>query len=152
MLHPLPFSTFGQIAALGLEVGVYCPGCFAERRIDPASEALRDRCFATIRFRCSRSRWNGLTCNAAGSVTIRPRELLKVGDPITLTFLFCNDCVPPWDIKRVQLDKPPWLIEGWKTGDRFQCPGCRGPVSWHIHGPAWRPGQLKLGTSENPAN
>src|SRR5262249_19173044 len=53
--------------------------------------------------------------------------------PITLAFLFCNDCVPPWEIKQVQLDKPPWLVEGWKAGDRFRCPGCGSRVEWHIH-------------------
>jgi hypothetical protein len=24
-------------------------------------------------------------------------------------------------------------------GDRFRCPAFRGAVSWHLHGPEWRP-------------
>jgi hypothetical protein len=33
MLHPLPFNTFGEIAAFGLEVHVSCSRCHNPRRI-----------------------------------------------------------------------------------------------------------------------
>jgi hypothetical protein len=33
MLHPLPFTTFGEIAAFGLEVHVSCSRCHNPRRI-----------------------------------------------------------------------------------------------------------------------
>jgi transposase-like protein len=52
MLHALPFTTFGEAAALGLEAHVYCPSCFRTRPVDPTADHLRDRCFATTRFRC----------------------------------------------------------------------------------------------------
>jgi hypothetical protein len=34
MLHSLPFKTFGEIAALGLQAKIYCPGCHKHRPID----------------------------------------------------------------------------------------------------------------------
>ncbi len=45
----------------------------------------------------------------------------------------------------------PWSRQCWRIwsvsparsdperDDRFECPGCHGPVAWRIHGPAWRP-------------
>jgi hypothetical protein len=62
---------------------------------------------------------------------IRPAELLRVGGPVTLAFLTCPRCI--WEINQVQLDQPPW------SGSRYRCPGCRGAVQRHIHGPAGRP-------------
>jgi hypothetical protein len=50
-LLPLPFTTFGAIAALDLKATVYCSRCYQHRPINPAAEHLRDRCFATTRFR-----------------------------------------------------------------------------------------------------
>jgi len=38
MLHPLPFTTFGEIAALRLKTRVYCSACYEHRPIDPAAE------------------------------------------------------------------------------------------------------------------
>jgi hypothetical protein len=34
MLHALPFTTFGEIAAVGLKVHVYCTRCHSWRRLD----------------------------------------------------------------------------------------------------------------------
>jgi hypothetical protein len=31
MLHALPFTTFGEAAALGLKAYVYCPTCYRTR-------------------------------------------------------------------------------------------------------------------------
>jgi hypothetical protein len=47
MLHALPFTTFGEMAALALKAAVYCSRCYEHRPIDPAAEHLRERCFAT---------------------------------------------------------------------------------------------------------
>ena len=63
---------------------------------------------------------------------IRPAEFQKVGDPVTLAFLWCNHCL--WEIDQAQLDKPPWS----GTRNRYGCPGCGRAVTSHIHGPAWR--------------
>jgi hypothetical protein len=46
MLHALPFTTFGEAAALGLEAQVYCPSCYTTRQVDPTAHRLRHCCFA----------------------------------------------------------------------------------------------------------
>jgi len=52
-LHPLPFTTFGEIAALGLEAEVHCSSCYRQTKVDPADRGLSDRVFAAAPFRCS---------------------------------------------------------------------------------------------------
>ena len=79
MLHPLPFTTFGELAALGFKATVYCSSCYEHRPIDPAAEHLRDRCFAMTRFRCTKIRYTGNVCGSPGSVEIEPSVLLPVG-------------------------------------------------------------------------
>jgi hypothetical protein len=64
MLHDLPFTTFSEIAALGLEAHVYCPTCHTMRQLDPMADRLRDRCFAGTRFRCTNTRCTSETCGA----------------------------------------------------------------------------------------
>ena len=58
-LLSLPFTAFGELSALGLEATVYCPCCYEHRSIDPTADHLRDRCFATTRFRCIKIRHTG---------------------------------------------------------------------------------------------
>jgi hypothetical protein len=106
MLHPLPFTTFGEMSALGLAAAVYCSRCYETRRIDSASETLRDRCFATARFRCTKVRYTGEVCGGPGSVEIRPFELRPVGGGADdLAFLSCKTCL--WQINHVPIDMPP---------------------------------------------
>jgi hypothetical protein len=93
-LLPLPFTTFGEIAALDLKATVYCSRCFQHRPIDPAAEHLRDRCLATTRFRCCEIRYTGGVCGCLGSGAIKPSVLLPVGGKDTLAFLFCVTCEP----------------------------------------------------------
>jgi hypothetical protein len=127
MLRELPFKTIGDIARHGLELHVYCSRCFATRRLDiEVNTALHGRPIATTRFRCRR-------CGTPGVPKIRPAELLQVGGPVTLAFLWCNSCI--WEIDQAQLDKPPWS----GSTRHYRCPGCATRVEWHIHGPAWRP-------------
>jgi hypothetical protein len=127
MLRELPFKTIGDIARHGLELHVYCSRCFATRRLDiEVNTALHGRAIATTRFRCRR-------CGTPGVPKIRPAELLQVGGPVTLAFLWCNSCI--WEIDQAQLDKPPWS----GSTRHYRCPGCATRVEWHIHGPAWRP-------------
>jgi hypothetical protein len=122
MLRALPFQTIGDIARHGLELHVYCSRCFATRRFDlERNTALDGRAFATTRFRCRR-------CGTPGVPKIRPFELLPVGGPVTLAFLWCNSCI--WEIDQAQLDKPPWR----GSAQHYRCPGCGGRVEWHIHG------------------
>ena len=60
-------------------------------------------------------------------------------ETITLAFLWCKQCLPPWEISHVPINLPPWSAVNAGKGARFQCPACRGRVDWHIHGPTWRP-------------
>jgi hypothetical protein len=103
-LHRLPFKTFGEIAALDLKATVYCSRCYEHRPIDPTAEHLRDRCFATTRFRCTEIRYTGNVCGCQGSVEIEPSVLLPVGGKDTLAFLSCSTCLPSWEINYVPID------------------------------------------------
>ena len=71
------------------------------------------------------------TCGGPGSVTIRPAELLPVGGDVHIAFLWCNRCLPSWQISHIPIDRPPWTVADWRKGDRFRCPGCHAAVSWH---------------------
>jgi hypothetical protein len=42
-LHRLPFTTFGEIAALGFEIEVHCSSCYRQTKVDPADRRLSDR-------------------------------------------------------------------------------------------------------------
>ena len=146
-LHPLPFTTFGQIAALQLKATVYCPRCYEHRPIDPAAEYLRERCFATTRFRCTKIRYTGAVCGCLGSVEIEPSAPLPVGGDYNLAFLSCTTCAPPWLVNRVPIDQPPWSAVRRERGDRFKCPGCGKAAAWHIHGQTWRPNAAATSTA-----
>ena len=87
MLHPLPFATFAELAARGFKATVYCSRCYEHRPIDLAAEHLRDRCFATTRFRCTtKIRYTGAVCGSSGSVEIEPSVLLPAGGKDILAF------------------------------------------------------------------
>ena len=85
-LHPLPFTTFGELEALGLKATVYCSRCYEHRPIDPAADHLRDRCFVTTRFKCTKVRYTGDVCGCIGSVPIQPTVLLPIGGKDTSPF------------------------------------------------------------------
>ena len=74
MLHPLQFTKFGELTPLGLVAvaAVYCSRCYETRRIE--DERVRDRCFATARFRCTKIRYTGEVCGCPGQLQIRPAE------------------------------------------------------------------------------
>jgi hypothetical protein len=78
-------------------------------------------------------------CRAPGFVYIKPAVLLPVGGEVTLIFLSCPRCVPPWFIEHMPADRPPWLRAGWGPDDHYRCPACRGRIDSRFHGPAWRP-------------
>jgi hypothetical protein len=124
-LLPLPFTTFGDLAALGLKATVYCSRCYQHRPIDPAAEHLRDRCFATTRFRCCEIRYTGDVCGCLESVAIKPPVLLPVGGKDTPAFLFCITCEPSWEINHVPIDQPPMVSGGPEQQRPLQVPGVR---------------------------
>ena len=138
-LVPLPFTTFGEIGTLDLSATVYCSRCYEQRPIETTAEHLRDRCFATTRFRCTKIRYTGDVCGCPGSVAVQPSVLLPVGGEDTMPFLFCRTCLPSWEINHMPIDKPPWSAVKRNGNDRFRCPACGKAVAWRIHGPNWRP-------------
>ena len=122
MLHALPFKTFGEIAALGLEIEVHCSSCYRQTKVDLADRRLNDRVFAAAPFRCSGMRDRGFAvplqpCRAPGFVYIKPAVLLPVGGEVTLIFLSCPRCVPPWFIEHMPADRPPFPRAGWGPDD-----------------------------------
>ena len=101
-LVPLAVSTFGEIAALELEVHVWCQRCKQQRPVPLNSPALYARVFAGSRFRCTRTLWDGKVCNGAGHPTIRPATLLPTDQDTGLADIYCDRCVPPWRAGRSQ--------------------------------------------------
>ena len=155
-LHRLPFTTFGEIAALGFEIEVHCSSCYRQTKVDLADRRLNDRVFAAAPFRCSGMRDRGFAvplqpCRAPGFVYIKPAVLLPVGGEVTLIFLSCSRCLPPWFIEHMPADRPPWLRAGWGPDDRYRCPACRGRIDWRIHGPAWRPTYSRASIQASPS-
>ncbi len=67
MLHPLPFTTFSEIARLGLEAHVSCSHRYSPLRISLDEDLLWSRQFAGTRLRCTNMRWNGEACRGLGS-------------------------------------------------------------------------------------
>jgi hypothetical protein len=114
---PLPFTTFGEILAHGLAVHVWCAQC---KNWGRANLSGRDaQRFAGARFRCG--------CGGFGHPSIRPATPTQATAGDTITDLYCGRCVPPWEMRDVRLDRPPWsgVAAG---GGRFLCPGCRRQV------------------------
>jgi hypothetical protein len=101
VLRPLPFSTFREVAELGLVVEIWCTKCKGSRRIDPADPRWTGRGFAGARFACTRP-----SCGGPGVCSIEPAECIPTGSSIKRAFLMCVSCVPPWC--DVRLDQPLW--------------------------------------------
>src|ERR1041384_474811 len=90
MLRQFPFETIGDIARLGLELHVYCPRCFATRRLDlEMNTALHGRAFATRaadRQQFSRSDLRQPRCAAApaaeagDNASVPVVQLMHLGD------------------------------------------------------------------------
>jgi hypothetical protein len=45
----------------------------------------------------------------------------------------CGRCVPPWEIRYVRFDIPPWSGCTLANGEGFACPGCGQPVTMMSH-------------------
>src|SRR5262249_50721896 len=80
-LVPLAVSTFGEIAALGLEAPVWCQRCKQQRPVPLSSPALHVRSFAGSRFRCTRILWDGKVCNGPA---IQPFDWRRCCPPIRI--------------------------------------------------------------------
>jgi len=121
-----PISTFGDIARLGLELRVWCLGCKRYGSVDASAPALACRPFASSRFRCGQ-------CGGMGAPSIVPIERVKPGSSIRFADVFCQRCVPPWEVREVRFDRPPWSSID-VANQRYQCPGCGRDVDWIWHG------------------
>jgi hypothetical protein len=135
-LVPLPVSTFGEIAALGLEIHVWCQRCKRARPIPLNSPGLHLRIFAGARFRCTRTLWDGSICNAGGYPIIRPATLLPTDQDAGLADIYCDRCVPPWRALQIDQKREPWRVT---PGYVLACPGCRQRLQVRVRQPAWRP-------------
>ena len=58
---------------------------------------------------------------------------------VTVAFLWCDRCLPPWQISYLPIDLAPWSAVDRRTGNRFRCPDCGCAVRGHIDGPTWQP-------------
>ena len=116
---PLPFTTFGEIAALGFEAQVYCIGCKQWGQIEATGPRWSNRRFAGARLRCTRLRYDGSACRSAGQLSMRPADGTAPIVGQQYADLSCVHCVPPREIRDVRFDHPPW------SAGRFKCPGCR---------------------------
>ena len=99
MRHPLPFTTFGEVAALGFVAEVHCSSCYRVVKVDLADGRLRDRFFAAAPLRCTGMRNRGFAvplqpCKAPGHVHVKPAVRLPVGGEVTLICLSCPGCEP----------------------------------------------------------
>jgi len=135
-LVPLAVATFGDVAALGLEVHVWCTRCKQSRPLPLNSPVLYARVLAGSRFRCTRTLWGGSICNAGGIPTIRPATLLPTDQDAALADIYCDRCVPPWRGLQVDPKREPWRT---KPGHVLACPGCRQRLQVRVRQPAWRP-------------
>src|SRR5260370_5581232 len=106
----LPIATLGELLAQGLEVHVWCPRCHKWGRPTIPAERLRNR-FAGARFRCR--------CGAPGYPFLRPGPNAPKQPGDMIGDLYCNHCLPPWEMPDVRLDQPPWSSVTLGKGQSF---------------------------------
>jgi hypothetical protein len=117
----LPIATLGELLAHGFEVHVWCPRCHIWRQPTIPAERLRRR-FTGARFRCQ--------CGAPGYPSIRPGPYAFKRKGDTIADLYCPYCLPPWEMRDVCFDQPPW--SSVPADARLLCPGCRRTVLMHV--------------------
>jgi hypothetical protein len=138
MLRVFPFRTFDEIAALGLQVEIYCGGCY--RYVGPinlADPRLHGRLFVSTRFVCSRTRriYNeSRVCGCLGHIVVRPRpaDFIPPARSIPWCSISCPRCVPTWEISQAAKHLPPWNAIWTDPDIRLAWPACRSPLttSW----------------------
>jgi hypothetical protein len=67
----LPFATYGDVDAAGLEISVTCSKCGRSVLIDAGNEAIRNRRLSGGRLLCTRVLPHGPTCTGYGHLTIK---------------------------------------------------------------------------------
>jgi len=114
---PLPVTTFADLAAFGFEVHVWCPRCHKWGRPTIPAERLRTR-FAGAGFRCG--------CGAPGYPSFRPGPHAPKGRGDMIADLYCPHCLPPWEMRDIRLDQPPWSSVTLEKGQRLHCQAAGG--------------------------
>ena len=125
----LPFRTFAEIEAHGLELQVWCSGCHTIRRLE-LEPAYRNRVFAGARLICKRlvaaqfGSVGRVTCNSIGHLQIRLPQAIDPSLAIECATLACPKCVPPWEVGPIPRDWPTWAEALATSGAYFVCPAC----------------------------
>jgi len=139
MLRTFPFRAFDEIAALGLEVHIYCSSCYRYvGPIDLGDERLRGRSFVGTRFVCGQAR---RICNDSlqvfgrlGHVIVRPRpaDFIPPSKSIPWCSISCPRCVPTWEVSQAAKHLPPWNGIWTEPDVQLACPACRSVLttSW----------------------
>ncbi len=107
------------------------PAASRWRRVEIGVRRLRQP-FAGARLRCR--------CGGYGHPSIQPTDgSAPIDDTIEYVDLYCGRCVPPWEIRHVRFDLPPWSACTLARGERFGCPGCGEPVTLMTRNPPGTP-------------
>ena len=75
-----------------------------------------------------------LRCSRLSIISTGPYAFKRKGD--TIADLYCPHCLPPWEMRDVCFDQPPWSDVPLRKGQGFSCPGCRRPVLMHVRAAA----------------
>jgi len=133
-LKPLPFSTFGELADLGLVLEVWCSTCKSSRPV-AVGEGWAARSFGRARFACRAERYDGVICGGLGHPHVVPTAPIERG--AAFVSLYCPRCVPPWSASPVELERLPWSAAPINTvTERYRCPACGGQVRTTFHSSA----------------
>lgn len=147
MLFALPFSTFDDVRARGLEVAVRCSRCWHNVTLDLADARLSTRSFCGgIRFRCTNvlkpwSEGPGKVCNAVGSLVVRPpkEESARLMGSGRHGYIVCPTCEPGWHIHVLARDEAPWReIFDHPRFTGLRCPTCRAKLKVAVHNSSTR--------------
>jgi len=130
-LRAMPFTTFGELSALGLALEVWCAGCKSRRPVG-IGERLAGRRFGRARFICEGQCHDGTPCGGFGHPVVVP--VVAVDRARGFVSMSCGRCLPPWEANDVQLDRPPWSAAPIDASrERYRCPGCGGQVHGVFH-------------------
>jgi hypothetical protein len=142
-LLSLPYTTFDEVRARGLEVVVYCSACRRKAAIDLDDPRLAGKSFAAgVRFTCSAvvQRWTAdlpVICGSAASLHVRPppARRLKPSQAILHCAISCPRCRPSWTIDEARRDDPVWkpMFERPRRHG-FRCPACHAGLHLRWHG------------------
>lgn len=164
-MHPvtdLPFRTFDDLPALGLEVRIDCR-CGRRAVFDGSQPVLVGRVIMGAQLKCQTVLHDGEPCRGqiAPLIGKSARQGWNLNDHVLalqarhpnadrqsraagyrgmlergeIGFLYCMACVPPYAIEAVAFDELPWhrYLDA-PPGHRFRCPGCRKTMAMHVHG------------------